>query len=214
MVDRGHGGDGGRAARARRLPDLGRERPEPLHAYGDTAAEVDALVAAIRDSERTRSVLELEERYGSREATPEAGGAARELFVEEEPGHSVNDAFVSRGFLHDQPIRIVDGVEFWPVFYRGSRAELEAALEEIRETRDAEIEVTRISSSGPPRGSTLRRVDRLSEAQRDAYELARSEGYYSWPRAITVRELAAKQGVAKTTFLEHLRKAEAKLLDP
>ncbi|GAD51440.1 bacterio-opsin activator domain-containing protein [Halarchaeum acidiphilum MH1-52-1] len=183
-------------------------------AYGDTAAEVDALVAAIRDSERTRSVLELEERYGSREATPEAGGAARELFVEEEPGHSVNDAFVSRGFLHDQPIRIVDGVEFWPVFYRGSRAELEAALEEIRETRDAEIEVTRISSSGPPRGSTLRRVDRLSEAQRDAYELARSEGYYSWPRAITVRELAAKQGVAKTTFLEHLRKAEAKLLDP
>ncbi|GGL63059.1 helix-turn-helix domain-containing protein [Halocalculus aciditolerans] len=183
-------------------------------AYGDTTAEVDALVDAIRDSEHTNSVLELEERYGSSVSTPEAGGVARELFVEETPEHSVNDAFVSRGFLHDQPIRIVDGEEFWPVFYRGSRAELEATLEEIREERDADIEVTRISSSGPPQGSTHRRVDRLSEAQRDAYELARAEGYYSWPRQITVRELAEKQEVSKTTFLEHLRKAESKLLDP
>lgn len=183
-------------------------------AYGDTTTDVDALVDAIRDSPRTLSVLELEERYGSRVATPEAGGAARELFVEEAPDHTVNDAFVSRGFLHDQPIRIVDGVEYWPVFYRGTRAELEAALAEIRERRHAEIEVTRISSSGPPQGSTPRRIDRLSEAQRDAYELARAEGYYSWPRETTTRELAEEQGVSKTTFLEHLRKAEAKLLDP
>lgn len=183
-------------------------------AYGDTKAEVDALVDAIRDSAHTLSVLELEERYGSSVSTPEAGRVARELFVEEAPDHSVNDAFVSRGFLHDQPIRIVDGVEFWPVFYRGSRAEVEAALAEIRDEHHADIEVTRISSSGPPQGSTPRRIDRLSEAQREAYELARAEGYYSWPRKITVRDLAEKQDISKTTFLEHLRKAESKLLDP
>jgi predicted DNA binding protein len=46
------------------------------------------------------------------------------------------------------------------------------------------------------------------------YEHARNAGYYEWPREASTRELADELDVSKTTLLEHLRKAEAKLLDP
>jgi hypothetical protein len=46
------------------------------------------------------------------------------------------------------------------------------------------------------------------------FDLARKEGYYEWPRGTSTRELAELSGVSKTTLLEHLRKAEAKLLNP
>jgi len=46
------------------------------------------------------------------------------------------------------------------------------------------------------------------------YEHAREAGYYEWPRGASTRELADDLDVSKTTLLEHLRKAESKLLDP
>ncbi|WP_343749359.1 helix-turn-helix domain-containing protein, partial [Halarchaeum salinum] len=57
-------------------------------------------------------------------------------------------------------------------------------------------------------------LDELTPRQRQAYELARENGYYEWPRETSVQELADDLGVSKTTFLEHLRSAENYLLDP
>jgi predicted DNA binding protein len=54
----------------------------------------------------------------------------------------------------------------------------------------------------------------LSARQREVFELARARGYYEWPRAVSATDLAEEVGVAKATVLEHLRKAEAKLLGP
>jgi predicted DNA binding protein len=56
--------------------------------------------------------------------------------------------------------------------------------------------------------------DRFTERQREVFEAARQHGYYEWPREITADALAAETGISKATVLEHLRKAEAKLLDP
>jgi predicted DNA binding protein len=52
----------------------------------------------------------------------------------------------------------------------------------------------------------------LSERQREAVLLAHQEGYYDWPREIKATELAEEMGVAHSTYLEHLRKAEEKLI--
>jgi predicted DNA binding protein len=52
----------------------------------------------------------------------------------------------------------------------------------------------------------------LSDRQREAVLLAHQEGYYDWPRGIEAANIAAKMGVAHSTFLEHLRKAEKKLI--
>ena len=52
----------------------------------------------------------------------------------------------------------------------------------------------------------------LSEAQREAFDLAVAKGYYNEPQKTSVAELALETGVGPSTFGEHLRKAEAKLM--
>jgi predicted DNA binding protein len=52
----------------------------------------------------------------------------------------------------------------------------------------------------------------LSDRQSEVVALALEKGYFEWPRAADAETLAAELGIAHSTFLEHLRKAEAQLL--
>jgi predicted DNA binding protein len=52
----------------------------------------------------------------------------------------------------------------------------------------------------------------LTEKQIDALLTAHRNGYYMLPRRADVQAIAAKQRVPRTTFQEHLKKAENKLL--
>lgn len=56
--------------------------------------------------------------------------------------------------------------------------------------------------------------DTLSDRQREALLTAKKEGYYCWPREINAKEVAEEFGVTGPTFLEHLRKAEKKMIIP
>ena len=56
-------------------------------------------------------------------------------------------------------------------------------------------------------------ASRLTERQQTVMHLALERGYFEWPRSVEARELAAELDVAHSTFLEHLRKAERKLLE-
>ena len=52
----------------------------------------------------------------------------------------------------------------------------------------------------------------LTEKQSLALRIARRNGYYSWPRNITLENLASMSGFKRRAFQENLRKAEAKVL--
>jgi len=52
----------------------------------------------------------------------------------------------------------------------------------------------------------------LTESQRICLEFATEKGYYNYPRKIDVKELAKQKKISYTTFHEHLRKAEQKML--
>ncbi|MFB9806956.1 helix-turn-helix domain-containing protein [Haladaptatus pallidirubidus] len=52
----------------------------------------------------------------------------------------------------------------------------------------------------------------LSSRQAEVIELALVSGYFDWPRKIEAQDLASELDIAHPTFLEHLRKAEKKLL--
>jgi predicted DNA binding protein len=52
----------------------------------------------------------------------------------------------------------------------------------------------------------------LTEKQLAALVMAHSNGYYNFPRQTNVKNLAALKRVPRTTFQEHLQKAESKLL--
>jgi predicted DNA binding protein len=52
----------------------------------------------------------------------------------------------------------------------------------------------------------------LSERQAEVVTLALEDGYYEWPRGADAETLADRLDISHSTFLEHLRKAESKLL--
>ena len=182
-------------------------------AYGDSEAEVAALLDAIDDSPLTDTVRELRTQVDTRRGRTTPGRVSREFFLEHDPSDMICPLLLQHGFVHSSPGRIEGGREYWNVRYAGERGDIEDALDAIREEADAEVRVERIGSVATER-QIPENVDTLTPAQREAFELARERGYYEWPREASTRELAGELGVSKTTLLEHLRTAESKLLDP
>ncbi|WP_418284604.1 helix-turn-helix domain-containing protein [Halorubrum sp. DTA46] len=182
-------------------------------AFADTNDEVEALLDAIRESDRAGELHELQERFGRARDAP--GNVVREFFLEYDPGDMVCPTLLKHGFVHSAPVRIEDGREEWQVCFVGERTEIRESLDAVEVDSGAEVSVESMSSTGYA-GRTAReqRLDTLTTTQREVYEHAREAGYYEWPREASTRELADDLDVSKTTLLEHLRKAESKLLDP
>lgn len=55
-------------------------------------------------------------------------------------------------------------------------------------------------------------LPKLSEKQREAFQLAVEEGYYRFPRKIEMQQLAELMKVSTSTYQEHLRRAEQKIM--
>lgn len=183
--------------------------------YGDSTNEIEQLVDATRQSPLTENVMEMQPSIQMRTTTVSApSNATRELFVEFVPENSIDDAFISRGFVYDGPTRIECGQERWSLIAHHDRSRVKELLDEIRAERNANIRVSRITNN-TSRDQSDRHLalSRLSVRQREVFRHARDNNYYEWPREVTARELAAEFGVSKTTYLEHLRKAESKLMN-
>lgn len=181
-------------------------------AYADTTDELDAFVREIRASPLTDSVWEVAQHQATEASTLGKANATRGLLVRYDHEDSINDALISRGFIPDEPVRITDGTEYWAVVIHEDRDVVTERLDEIRREREATVtvEVMRSLEKGVMDG--MFRNDRLSKRQREVFELAQEKEYYTWPREISAGELAAELDISEATLLEHLRKAEAKLL--
>ncbi len=55
-------------------------------------------------------------------------------------------------------------------------------------------------------------MPKMTTKQKEAFFTAIREGYYNFPRKINLQALAKESKVSRVTFLEHLRKAERKVL--
>nr|WP_154269866.1 MULTISPECIES: helix-turn-helix domain-containing protein [Haloferax] len=83
------------------------------------------------------------------------------------------------------------------------RADLKAIINGLRSLGSVELRKLK-PFSGP---ST-----RLSKRQAEVVGYALEQGYYDWPRGISVEMIAAEFDLSRPTVLEHLRRAEKKLL--
>jgi hypothetical protein len=181
-------------------------------AYGDADAEVEQLLATIEDSGYAGDLLQVQDRFGRARDAP--GSVVREFLLEYDPDDMVCPTLLEHGFIHSAPVRIEDGREEWQVCFAGDRSQTRDALDGVRDDASAEVTVAAITSSDAGQSTHEKRLDTLTAAQREAFEHAREVGYYEWPRGTSTRDLADDLGISKTTLLEHLRKAESKLLDP
>jgi predicted DNA binding protein len=66
---------------------------------------------------------------------------------------------------------------------------------------------------GPPAPLFEQLLDRLTEQQRNALELAYHGGYFDSPKGLTGEELADRLGISSSSFHNHLRAAERELFD-
>lgn len=193
--------------------DLSRTVQGLFTAFGDDEAEVDRLLAAIQESDHSGDLSELQERFGRERNAP--GNVVREFFLEYDPSDMVCPTLLEHGFVHSAPVRIEDGCEEWQVCFVNDRTEVQDALDKVREQAGAKVTINSITTTENGGGTERdQRLDTLTTQQRGVFEHACETGYYEWPRETTTRELASDLDVSKTTLLEHLRKAEAKLLNP
>lgn len=196
---------------AHRVYQSGDQVTARLTAYGDTTDQVERLVGEIEDSELTDVAKRINNYFDLSVRSYAAGNATQELLVEYKPRHSIHDAILSRGFVPEEEIRIEDGYEYWTVIISEPRSTIRERLDAVRGECNAEIRILGTKSPEPVTSMT-ESFSQLTERQRDVFELARREGYYTWPREVSAGDLAERMNISKTTLLEHLRKAEAKLL--
>jgi len=103
-----------------------------------------------------------------------------------------------------------DGYEYWEVA-SWERKDLEKFIVELEKHMDI-CNILRFENSPLNNIYVPNVMPSLSKQQKIALELAYEQGYYSYPRKVTLRQLAKKSKVGLSTFQEHLRKAELRIL--
>ncbi len=113
-----------------------------------------------------------------------------------------------------------------PVTYRGgfehcrllafTKDTLSGALSALSKVSKVEIESKSVVPRESARGAITIPVDEflgaLTKKQLEAFIAALQLGYYGMPKEVTLDQIAAKQGMRRSTYEEHLRKAELKIL--
>src|SRR6056297_2298060 len=128
---------------------------------------------------------------------------------------SIIDRFEEYNCLYQPPTIHRQGWEHYTVI-AFDEADVQALLRDLEADRNVEVlSKTAITEQQIPH-SMLAPVDQLFEDVTDrqlaALQLALERGYYEQPRETSLRELADQTSVARSTYEEHLRKAENKLL--
>ncbi|NQV09374.1 helix-turn-helix domain-containing protein [Candidatus Woesearchaeota archaeon] len=103
-----------------------------------------------------------------------------------------------------------DGHEYWEVA-SWKREELEKFIKVLKGHMDI-CKIVKMENSPLSDVYFPNVMPKLSKSQKMALELAYQNDYYSYPRKISLQELAKLAKIGTSTFQEHLRKAEMKLL--
>jgi predicted DNA binding protein len=128
---------------------------------------------------------------------------------------SIIERFEEYNCLYQPPTIHRQGWEHYTVISFDER-DIRTLLQDLEDDRDIEVlSKTAITEQQIPH-SMLSPVDKLFEDVTDrqlaALRLALESGYYEQPRKTSLRELADQTAVARSTYEEHLRKAENKFL--
>ena len=108
-----------------------------------------------------------------------------------------------------KPVLIKKGFEYWEI---GSwnRKNLTEFIDKIE--KFAKIDILSLTRK-VPEIFIQTSVPKLTNKQRNFFEIAKLNGYYEYPRKISLKDLARKIKVPRTTLRNHLRKAEFRIFN-
>ena len=119
-------------------------------------------------------------------------------------GSSSYDSVMHKGVAYTAPItQEKGGLEVHQVLTKNPR-NLKNLLKELEIL--GEVKILKIKKP-----SEIDNPYNLTEKQAQALRIARSMDYYTWPRNVTLEELASYAGTTRRAYQENLRKAEAKV---
>lgn len=119
------------------------------------------------------------------------------------------------GCIQVMPVNYHGGLEYCRVL-AFTKDTLNGAIEGLSKISKLEIESKTVVPRESARGAITVPVDEflgtLTRKQLAAFIAAMQMGYYGIPKGATIDEIASKQGIKRSTYEEHLRKAELKIL--
>ena len=128
---------------------------------------------------------------------------------------SIIDRFEKHNCLYQSPTIYRLGWEHYTVVAFDDE-DIRELLSDLRSDREIELlSKTSISETQIPHSMLApanQLFENLTDRQLAALQLALERGYYEQPRKTSLRDLADQTAIARSTYEEHLRKAENKLL--
>lgn len=127
------------------------------------------------------------------------------------PAGSVTKVVLDNNGIFSTPVPVFAGLEKWSILLLKERSKplLFSQLDRLGVAKVNRIKKVEIQKELSTRSTVL---SDLSPKQIQVLKKAFENGYFDSPRRISSRELASRIGVAQSTLLEHLRKAQSKLI--
>lgn len=168
-----------------------------LTAHADEAT-LAAAVAEWEASPRLHRVQKLH-----------AGARGSRFHIAYAKGDSIYPRIIEHTPVSLGAIRFSAGREYYQVL--GSPADVSALLRDLGQQGELRVLSVREASVEPEAGETD--WAGLTDKQAQALVAAHRAGYYEWPRQCSATKLARDLGLSSSAFLDHLRTAEARLID-
>jgi len=113
------------------------------------------------------------------------------------------------------PFIIKDGIKYFPIITFSSPKEVEKMVKEYAPQKaDAWFKIgTKVDPTFYENYLALQPIiNKLTKSEKEVLIAAYELGYFKWPKLHASSDISKYLGTSKTTFLEHLRKAEEKII--
>ncbi|MFH1448050.1 MAG: helix-turn-helix domain-containing protein [Candidatus Micrarchaeota archaeon] len=160
--------------------------------YAPDKQELDKYLKALRDSEGIISI----------EVLKRTDTEALVLWTTRAPSSSY-DSVLKSNIMYSSPVTVERGYEIHNVLSTHPD-HMKKMLGEL--SNIGQMKILRI---GDYEKSEI--PIKLTKKQEESLNLAFTQGYYRWPKKVTLEDLASMQDLSRRSFQERLRRAESKL---
>jgi predicted DNA binding protein len=134
------------------------------------------------------------------------------FFIEKRKKGEIPSAHYSPKMFFVKPVFVDrNGQEYWEMA-SWKKEELMRFVNELKSQDSVMLEIERFQNTKLDTIYFPKIMPKLSEKQREAYHLAVENGYYKFPRKIDLGRLAKLMKISLSTYQEHLRRAEMKMM--